>query len=525
MARAAVGLRLRQSRRERGITQVALARTAGISASYLNLIEHGKRDVAGALLRRLAEALGLDAGELTGAEASRLVHDLTEISTDPLLRGLEISAASGQEVVGRQPEWGRAIVRLHRSYQRASTLAEALSDRLAHDATLLQASHELLTRMTSVRSFAEILSEHPDIEPERRGRYTALIAEESGKLGNVATALFERLSEFGEGRRPTTPAEEVDDFIIDRGNYFPELEEVAERLAARLGETGNPDEAALTRLLADDHDVRIVTDEPRETGQAARRGTFHRDGDDSEAGVLSLPADLPAQTRRFQIARLAFSLAAPGAVRALAEDPRLTSDAARERAEAALYSYGAGALIFPYATFRGAAESARYDLDRLAARFGASMEQVCHRLVTLRRPEAEGVPFAFLRVDPAGNISKRFSLPTLRLPRYHGACPLWAVYRALGTPGAIVTQRVRLPDGREFLMVARTTAKPPQGFGAPGEIFSVMIACDAVYAERLVYGDALRGAEALTLETAVNCHLCPRPACPQRAFPQVQAPQ
>jgi hypothetical protein len=521
MARSPVGFRLRQSRRQRGITQAALARDVGISASYLNLIEHGKRDVAGALLRRLAEALDLDAGELSGAEASRLVHDLTEISTDPLLRNLNINATAGQEIVGRQPEWGRAIVRLHRSYQRASTLAETLSDRLAHDAPLLQASHELLTRITSVRSFAEILTEHPDIEAERRDRYTGLIAEESGKLGGIAKALFERLSDFGESGRPTTPAEEVDDFIIDHGNYFPELEEVAETLAARLPRPDAPDDTALGELLAREHGVSVVVGDT----DGRRRETAPRGAFDRETGTLRLPLGLPAPTQRFQLARLAFELAAADAVQALVQDPRLTSDAARERAAAALYSYGAGALVFPYAPFVEAAEAARYDLDRLAVRFAASLEQVCHRLVTLRRPGAEGVPFAMLRVDPAGNISKRFSLPTLRLPRYGGACPLWAIYRALQAPGTIVTQRVRLPDGREFVLVARTISKPPRGFGEPGEMFSVMIACDAVYAERLIYGDALRGGDALTLETAVNCHLCPRPACPQRAYPQAQAPQ
>ncbi len=450
-----------------------------------------------------------------------LVQDLTEITADPLLRDLAIDLTGAQEIVGRQPAWGRAVVRLHRSYRRANMLSESLAERLAHDSDLIEASHELLTRMTSIRSFSEILREHPDIAPPQRERFTALIAEESGKLGDIAKSVFDRLSEFGGSARPTTPAEEVDDFIIDRRSFFAELEDAAAALATKMRVGGVPSEAEITEWLASAHGIRVETIETAvQSHHGQRHGTF-----DAAAPVFTVPAGLPQATRRFQLARLAFSIDQAAPVEKLVHDPRLTSDAARMRATEALYSYGAGALVLPYDRFLSAAETVRYDLERLAALFGASMEQVCHRLVTLRRPDAEGIPFAFLRVDPAGNISKRFSLPTLRLPRYGGACPLWAIYRTSRNPGALVTQRVRLPDGREFLFVASQIVKPAPGFGAPGESFSVMIACDAIYAERIVYGEALRGGLGLTLEAGINCHLCPRDGCTQRAFPQVKAPQ
>lgn len=519
MDRTPAGLRLRQFRRERGIKQATLAAEVGISASYLNLIEGGKRRVAGSLLRRLAEALDLDVGELTGAETARLVQDLTELTADPVLRDLSIDAAGAQEIVGRLPAWGRAVVRLHRSFRRASELSEALADRLAHDSNLLEASHELLTRMTSIRSFSEILREHTDIEPERRARYTALIAEESGKLGDIAKTIFERLSDFGERAHPATPAEEVDDFIIDRQSFFAELEDAAAALRAEMNVEQAPDESALAHWLAARRGVEVATAAAEPLRGGARKGRF-----DAEARRLALPSGLPPATRRFELARAAFALAAGEAVGALLTDSRLTSEPARARAQSALYSYGAGALLLPYDAFLAAAERVRYDLDRLAALYEASAEQVCHRLVTLRRSGAEGVPFAFLRVDPAGNISKRFSLPALRLPRYGGACPLWAIYRTAASPGAVVTQRVRLPDGREFLFMARAVSKPSPGYATPGETFSVMIACEATYAERVVYGEALRAGSGLTLEAGINCHLCPREGCAQRAFPQVKPP-
>ena len=511
MARPLVGFRLRQARRERGVTQAALAGAVGISPSYLNLIEHGKRDIGGALLIRLAEALGLAVAEMTGAEATRLVHDLGEIEADPLLQGLGVEPAGAAEIAGRHPGWARAVVKLHRSHRRAAQLAETLAERLAHDSALVQASHDLFTRITSVRSFAEILREHPDLDLERRARFTALIAEESGKLGAIAKAVFDRLSDFGEGGRPTTPAEEVDDLMADVGNFFPILEDAANALVCRIG-TPSIDQACLTRWLED----RGVTMLASLDGAATLRSAWF----DAPARTFCAPMGCPPQSIRFELARAAFALEAADVLAELAADPRLTSEEARRRATRALCGYGAAAMIMPYDAFRAAAEATRYDIDRLAAQFSAGIEQVCHRLVTLRRPGAEGVPFAFLRVDPAGNISKRFSLPDLRLPRSGGVCPLWAVYKATEARGAIVTQRIRLPDSRELLLVARSMTLPPAAFGAPGETYSVMLACDAAYADLFVYADSL-SARFHTLRTGVNCHLCPREDCRQRAFPQV----
>jgi predicted transcriptional regulator/DNA-binding XRE family transcriptional regulator len=506
---------LRQARRERGLTQAALAAKVGISPSYLNLIEHGKREVAGTLLIRLAGTLGLEIAEMTGVETTRLVHDLGEIAADPLLGGLGIGAEEASELVGRHPAWGRAMVKLHRSYRAASTLAQTLAERLSQDETLLQASHELLTRMTSVRSFAEILRDHPDVDGDRRARFTASIAEESAKLGLIAKALFDRLSEFGEAGPPTTPAEEVDDFIADRGNHFPELEAAAEAMAAQFSD-GRIGVAKLVERLRR-NGVRVA--ERREAGELLRDQWF-----DAGEWMFRLTQGAAPASIRFEMARALFAVEQPALIERAVAAARLNSEEARRRAGRALCGYGAGALLMPYAEFRKAAEAYRYDIDRLGAIFAASFEQICHRLVTLRRPGDEGIPFAFLRIDPAGNISKRFGLPDLRLPRHGGVCPLWAVYKALEARGALVTQRARLSDRREFLFVARSVCRSPTAFGAPAATYSIMLGCEAAYVGRFIYGDGLSAAPGLTLETGVNCHLCPREACAQRAFPQVLAP-
>src|SRR3546814_10824366 len=113
--------------------------------------------------------------------------------------------------------------------------------------------------MTSIRSFAGFLSEHPDLDDSRRLRFTTLLAEESGRLGGAAKALFDHLGDFGASARPATPAHEVDDFIIDRGNYFAELESLAETVRVRLASEGIRHEAALAAFLDDAHAVRVVS--------------------------------------------------------------------------------------------------------------------------------------------------------------------------------------------------------------------------------------------------------------------------
>ena len=178
----------------------------------------------------------------------------------------------------------------------------------------------------------------------------------------------------------------------------------------------------------------------------------------------------------------------------------------------------------PYAAFRDAAEELRFDIVRIGHRFDASFEQVCHRLTTLRRPGAEGVPLHFLRTDIAGNISKRFSASGLRLPRYGGACPRWIVHHAFASPGRVVSQVGRLPDGETFLCVARADVAEPGGRDTAGH-HAVMIGCAIEHAHRFVYADGVDLAAPRTaVPIGVTCRQCPREDCVHRAFDRVPLP-
>ncbi len=184
-----------------------------------------------------------------------------------------------------------------------------------------------------------------------------------------------------------------------------------------------------------------------------------------------------------------------------------------------------GALVLPYRVFLGAAERYRYDITRLSDHFGVGFETICHRLSTLQRPGTRGVPFSFVRVDRAGNISKRQSATGFHFSRVGGSCPLWIVYEAFSSPGRILTQVAELPDGKKYFWLARTVSRAAGGHGDPGKTFAIGLGCELRHARRLVYSDGLAlGTGAAVTPIGMGCKVCERPACPQRAFPAIGKP-
>jgi predicted transcriptional regulator len=226
---------------------------------------------------------------------------------------------------------------------------------------------------------------------------------------------------------------------------------------------------------------------------------------------------LPPRSRNFQLAHQIALLGFRSALDGCVGTGRLASPTSQVLGRVALANYFAGAVLMPYEAFLGAARSVRYDIELLGHRFRTSFEQVCHRLVTLRRPGAEAVPFGFMRVDAAGFVTKRFPLPRLPLPRHGNACPLWAAYEAFQAPGAIVRQLAAFPGGDRFLFLARTVEKPRPAYAMPRRLLSIMLACDALHADELVYGDGLDlRSSAPAVPVGPHCRLCVRRDCAYR---------
>jgi hypothetical protein len=202
---------------------------------------------------------------------------------------------------------------------------------------------------------------------------------------------------------------------------------------------------------------------------------------------------------------------------------RFQSEAARSIAKIGLANYFAGAALMPYTGFLAAAQQARHDLEVLANRFGASIEQVAHRLSTLQRPGAKGIPFFFVRVDQAGTITKRHSATRLQFARFGGACPLWNVHRAFETPGRFLRQLAETPDGVRYISLARDVSKPGGHFGAPVRRYAIALGCEVRHADALIYADHMDITTPEAFEPiGISCRICERTHCHQRSVPPLE---
>ena len=270
------------------------------------------------------------------------------------------------------------------------------------------------------------------------------------------------------------------DFFAARYNFLPEIDAAAERIAAEACLAAERMADGTAGRLVGLHGVRVAE---------AERGTLR--AWDAASRVLRLaPGTAPGQ-RAFQMATQLALLECGAGIEALAAEAAFRSPEADRLVRIGIANYFAGALLMPYSAFLAAAEAERYDIDLLARRFGVGFETTCHRLSTLQKPEARGVPVFFIRTDRAGNISKRQSATDFHFSRIGGTCPLWTIYEAFARPGQILTQIARMPDGRSYLWLARTVTRGQGGYGAPAKTFAIGMGCDLPHAEPLVYSRGL----------------------------------
>lgn len=327
------------------------------------------------------------------------------------------------------------------------------------------------------------------------------------------------VSEDGSGARGNTsaplPHEEVRDFFYERENYVAELDERAESMAMEMNFRRGDLRNALRDTLSDTYGVLATTE-----GIDEAAGEQHRY--EPNTRVLRMAPSLRVGQQAFRMASQIALLEYSELINELADSWAFSGPAARSLARVGLANYFAGALILPYTDFHSRAESYRYDIERLCDHFGVGFETVCHRLSTLQRPKKRGIPFSFVRVDRAGNMSKRQSAAGFHFSRVGGSCPLWNVYEAFASPGKILPQVAEMPDGKKYFWIARTVSRNIGGYGKPGKIFSVGLGCELRHARRLVYSTGLDlDDDSAATPIGMGCKVCERQACPQRAFPTI----
>ncbi len=343
-----------------------------------------------------------------------------------------------------------------------------------------------------------------------------LVAQALLALHRAYRQSHERLASLDEalGREDRTlrpsPWEEVRDFFHYCDNYIDAVDRAAEHVT-RDTQGG----ADIDRRIAEQFQ-KLGIDLQFSDLSPAR--LFDRD-----SATLTLSTRLTPATRRFQALHQLALLTRADLLEATLDLARFQSEEARAIARIGLANYFAGAALMPYGAFLATAQETRHDLEELAARFGASIEQVAHRLSTLQRPGAKGVPFFFVRVDQAGTITKRHSATRLQFARYGGACPLWNVHRAFETPGRFLRQLAETPDGVRYFCLARDVSKPGGSFRAPVRRYAIGLGCEIRHAGALTYADDMdlsnpRGFEPI----GISCRICARRDCHQRSVPPLE---
>lgn len=309
------------------------------------------------------------------------------------------------------------------------------------------------------------------------------------------------------------PVAESRRFLAARRNCFPVLDDAAERLVQVASGQGG-----FAGRLKARHGLGVRRVPSRVMVGSMRRLDWHR-------REVLLDDELDNASQNFQLALQLAYLELGDEIGVALGDGRFAAESGERLTRRALAGYAAAAMLMPYTTFARAVEARRYDVEGLARQFGASFEQTAHRMTTLQKPGQERVPFFFIRVDEAGNVSKRLDGAGFPFARHGGGCPLWNLHQAFRTPRQIVTQWLELPDGQRFFSIARTVTAGGGGFGRPRVDRAIALGCAAEHADRLVYtqGQGAPGPETAT-PIGVTCRLCHRAECAARSAPPIGRP-
>ena len=454
-----VGPRVRRLREQHGLSQTALADRLALSLSYISQIEGNQRPVTAAVLLKLAEAFGGDVSQFADDTDKRLLGELDCALQDRTLRSVPVPAPQLARMIEQAPELVDAFLLLYQRHQR-----------MQED-------------------------------------YAQTVDRFYGELGDESRAVL----------MAPLPHEEVRDQFNRRNNYIDALDRLAETLAYECALAPGARVASLKELVRRECGIEVlVSDDAR--GRAGDESALRRY--EPTRRRLWVSSQLSDAQQAFQIVTQYALVAHRDAIEDEVREGGYADPATQGLARQGFAHYFAGATLLPYQQVLAVARESRYDIERLQRHFHVGFETVCHRLSTLQRPGLRGVPFYFVRIDQAGNISKRQSATAFHFARHGGACPLWQVHEAFSQPGRILAQVAEMPDGARFFGIARTIERGGGGYEARRKLFAIGLGCELSHARELVYADGLdvtapRG----VVPIGPGCRVCPRQDCVQRAFP------
>ncbi|MBI2391246.1 MAG: DUF2083 domain-containing protein [Deltaproteobacteria bacterium] len=471
---ASIGARLRALRLERNLTQAEIAKKLGVSPAYLNLIEKGRRAAQLPLVWRALEIFGVEVEPfMASLGETRIDEGLAKLLEEPLLRTLDVDERD-LRAMSAEPKTASTIATLFNLYKNTRSKLDELIVAMRRD-------------------------EEARMEKRAHAAFTA-----------------DGLPDFEH-----SPFDEVTDFLEKHLNWFPELEEEADRL--------RHDSAITTRRVLSDDLIGMLETEfgtRVELADPTRGGASIIRRHDPEANVLTLSTGLLEQRLKFQLAHSAGLqvLDARGLDKKILRELRPRHVESPKILKIHLANYFAGALLLPYGDFFKEVQRTRYDVELLANMFETSYETVAHRVCNLSDPKRRGVPFHFQRVDVAGNVSKRYSATGLKIPHGSGGCPKWAVHLAFLNPSVLTKQYSVMPDGTSYFCFAKVLAAPVRGSLVRGTVYSIGLGTHADNAKHLVYADEVpfsspQELKKMAIRTGITCRFCERTDCNQRAAP------
>ncbi len=420
--------------------------------------------------------------DISPSYLNQIEHDVRPLSVAVLLRITEVFGVDATFFASQDD------TRL------VAELREALMDRdLGVDVDIPEIADLVSTHPTMARAMVDL---------HRRYRLST---------AQLAAATEDRFSDGSGTGAITMPHEEVRDYFYMRQNYLHELDTAAEEFILRMHMRRSELSRELAERLSRVHHVRIV--QRLELGD----NVLHRY--DPETRTLEIGSHLSSGQYVFKLAAELAYLEFGDLLESLVAEGNFTSEESVKLARMGLANYFAAAAVLPYGQFHAVAEEFRYDVERLSAYHSVSYETIAHRLSTLQRPSMRGVPLSFVRVDRAGNMSKRQSATGFHFSSSGGTCPLWNVYETFANPGKVLVQIAQMPDGRNYMWVARTVERRAARYGQPGKTFAIGLGCELRHANRLVYSEGLDLSGGAATPIGSGCRVCERDNCPQRAFP------